>query len=306
MVSPEISVIICTYNRDKYLSRALECLKNQDISPEKFEIVVINNLSTDTTENVCRDFINKNSQLNISCYIENQQGLSFARNRGIHESKAEILVFLDDDAYASGNYLTSISGFFSLRPDILAAGGKILPEYEYEEPGWMNPFLASLVSAQDLGNQSRKFKSGKYPIGASMIIRRSAFQKYGYFNTDLGRKGSELLGGEEKDFFYRMIADKKELFYIPDAVVHHYIADSRVQTDFIKKLGRGIGVSEIQRLRNLGTFSVFYGFVKEGVKWIASIILIFYYCFILKFGKGIMILKFRTYVTKGLLSGFNK
>ena len=306
MVSPEISVIICTYNRDKYLFRALECLKNQDISSEKYEIILINNLSTDSTEEICKDFISLNPGLTVSYFIENQQGLSFARNRGILESKAEILVFLDDDAYAAMNYLSSISGFFNHWPEVPAAGGKIIPEYEIADPAWMNPFLASLVSAQDLGNRVRKFKSGKYPIGANMIIRKSMFQKYGNFNTDLGRKGSELLGGEEKDFFYRLIRDKKDIYYIPDAIVSHYIPDVRVQIPFIKKLGIGIGKSQILQLRKRGSIITIVGLIKEGFKWVASIILMIYFCFILQYEKGIMILKFRSYVTKGLFSGLKK
>ena len=306
MVSPEISVIICTYNRDKYLFKALECLKNQDISSEKFEIIIINNLSTDSTEEICKDFISLNPGLTVSYFIENQQGLSFARNRGIHESKAEILVFLDDDAYAARNYLSSISGFFNHWPAVPAAGGRIIPEYENAEPGWMNPFLASLVSAQDLGNRVRIFKSGKYPIGANMIIRKSMFQKYGNFNTGLGRKGTELLGGEENDFFYRLIADKKDIYYIPDAIVNHYIPDARVQIPFIKKLGIGIGKSQILQLRNRGAINIIIGIIKEGFKWGGSIILMIYYCIILKFEKAAMIIKFRSYVTTGLFSRLSK
>ena len=302
MVSPEISVIICTYNRDKYLSRALECIRNQDISPEKFEMVIVNNSSTDSTENICRDFISSNHGIKISYFIENQQGLSFARNRGINESRGEILVFLDDDAFADSNYLSSISRFFSTKPELLAAGGKIIPEYETGEPAWMNPFLASLVSAMDYGPQPRRFKSGRYPIGANMIIRKSAFQKYGNFNTGLGRKGTELLGGEEKDFFNRMISDKKEIYYIPDAIVYHFIPDSRTQTEFIKRLGTGVGSSEMHRLMNLGTIPVLIGLIKEDLKWIASVILALYYFLSLKFEKGIIILRFRAHVTKGMLS----
>jgi len=98
----------------------------------------------------------------------------------------------------------------------------------------------------------------------------------------------------------RKLPDKKDIYYIPDAIVNHYIPDSRVQISFIKKLGIGIGISEMLRLRNRGTFFVISGIIKEGLKWIASIILMIYYCFIIKFEKGIMIMKFRSYVTKGV------
>ncbi len=306
MALPLISVIICTYNRGKFLIKALESLASQEFNPGKFEIIIVNNNSTDSTHEIIGEFIKTHPDLSISYCIEKQQGLSFSRNRGIQESKGEILAFLDDDAYAVKNYLSSIDSFFSENSEILAAGGKILPDYEKAEPGWMNPFLESLVSIQDMGGKIRLFKTARYPIGANMIIKKSAFNTYGLFNTNLGRKGNVLSGGEEKDFFYRLTKDRNEIYYIPDAIVSHFIPESRLHLSFIKKLGEGIGASEIMRLKNSGFLTIVLGIIKEIIKWGVSFILMIYYFLILKPGKGVMIMKFRSYVTCGMSSQLRK
>jgi hypothetical protein len=79
----KISVVICTYNREKYLPICLDHLKNQKAPKDSFEIVIINNNSTDSTDIICRDFIAKNPELNVTYDIEYDPGLSHARNKGI-------------------------------------------------------------------------------------------------------------------------------------------------------------------------------------------------------------------------------
>ena len=101
----KISIIICTYNRELYLPKCLEHLKNQTEAPSNFEIILVNNNSTDQTENICENFIAQNPQLITKYVKEMNPGLSFARNRGIKESKGDVLVFIDDDAMAEAVHL---------------------------------------------------------------------------------------------------------------------------------------------------------------------------------------------------------
>jgi len=194
-----ISVIICTYNREQYLSKCLGNLANQSLPVTSYEIVLINNCSTDATEEVCHSFRENNPHILFRYITEKKQGLSFARNRGIREAKGDVLAFLDDDAIPSYHYLRQIWLYFrNPKNKALAGGGKILPLYETTEPGWMTRYLMPIVSVIDLGERSRFFPPDRYPIGANMFFRKEAFRKYSGFNTDLGRKGRELLGGEEK------------------------------------------------------------------------------------------------------------
>ena len=93
-----ISVIICTYNRDKYIYRVLESLAQGNCDREAYEIVVIDNNCTDHTQDELQRFAHDFPDVCLRCFTETRQGLSHARNRGIEEARGELLVYVDDDA----------------------------------------------------------------------------------------------------------------------------------------------------------------------------------------------------------------
>ena len=98
-----LSIIVCTYNRDKYLYGALKCIAENGFPTKDYEIVLVNNLSTDNTEAECLRFQSDYPEVDFRYFVETNQGLSFARNRGIKESQGETLLFLDDDSYIQKN-----------------------------------------------------------------------------------------------------------------------------------------------------------------------------------------------------------
>src|SRR5690606_5027026 len=106
-----------------------------------FEIIIVNNNSTDNTESVCKSFMTNQSGLDVKYVVETNRGLSFARNRGIAESKYDIITYIDDDAYAKPDFLELIFEHFKTYPDTAGLGGKVIPRYEIEEPKWMNKYL---------------------------------------------------------------------------------------------------------------------------------------------------------------------
>ena len=155
-----VSIVICTYNRQEYLPKCLAHLKAQKCEASEFEIVLINNNSTDNTEVICNDFIKANKELNISYFLEENPGLSFARNRGIKESKGSIICFIDDDGFAIPEYVNIISGFARNKTydSYMAFGGKVIPCYnEGMSPKWITPYISGLVSEVDLGKKVKTF-----------------------------------------------------------------------------------------------------------------------------------------------------
>ncbi|OFX83599.1 MAG: hypothetical protein A2W99_15325 [Bacteroidetes bacterium GWF2_33_16] len=292
------SIIICTYNRSDYLKKVLEGVRKQEFPKSDFELVLVNNSSPDDTDDVCRNFQNENTDLNITYTKEKKQGLSFARNTGLDLSKGEWVIFIDDDAEPVKDYLKNINEFLLKHKNCIAAGGRIYPTFETSEPKWMSKFLLPLVSAIDLGNTAKKFPANKYPIGANMIFKADVFKKIGYFNTDLGRKGDQLLGGEEKDIFMKLREISNNVFYIPNAVVYHFIPDKRLQLDFIKSMAIKIGEANLIIFKEKGLHKLM---ALELFKWGASLLLFLYYFLSFNYQKGIMILKFRYWVNKGIL-----
>jgi glycosyltransferase involved in cell wall biosynthesis len=293
-----ISIIVCTYNREMYLGECLQHLADQDADVKDFEIVIVNNNSTDQTDAICQNFIRENNKLNINYLIEKQQGLTHARNAGIVHSRGELISFVDDDAFADKQFVKEVSSAFKDQ-SIQAVGGKIDPLYESgNPPAWMSHFLLPLVSALDMGSHQKPFKGSKFPIGANMSFRRSVFDALGVFDVNLGRKGAGgLEGGEEKEFFTRMKKKNMLIQYHPKVFVRHIIGDKRLQEDYIRSLGIGVGTSERKRVGKQGLLQKW---LSEMIKLGGSLLLAFGYSLQFRFAAAWMLIKFRFWVAKGL------
>lgn len=295
-----VSFIIATYNRDPYIKKCVESLFNQTAPKDSYEILVIDNNSTDQTSKICEALQINNDGSDFSYYLEKNQGLSHARNRGIREAQYEILVFLDDDAFAEQHYVENLIEFYIRHPDVYATGGRTYPLYESQKPAWMSYFLNPLVAAVDKGDQALPFKNKEYPIGANMSFKIQVFQKIGGFNINLGRTGKNMMAGEEKDLFMRMRAYNYYPWYVPSTIVQHIIPDSRMKVDYIKKQAIGIGYSEKIRVKSLGLNAVIKKYISEILKWGVSIVLFVIYFITFQIKKALMIIRFRYWVSKGL------
>ncbi len=301
---PHLSIVVCTYNRAKYILRNLKSFTTQTLPFNEFEIVLVNNNSPDNTDELCVDFISKHPNLNITYVIETNQGHTFARNRGIHESKADLIAFIDDDAFVRPEYCKNIIEFFASYSKVDVIGGKIIPIYESgKEPDWMSPYLLTLMAAQDMGEKIIKFPSGKFPIGANMIYRKKVFKKIGVFNTELGRRGSGLEGGDEKDLIHRLRQFGGSIYYVPNVIVDHIIGEHREKMQYIKAMGIGVGTSERTRIKKEGIAMATKKIIEELFKWGATGILFFYYSIQGQFVKGWTLAKFRFWVLRGLIIG---
>ena len=157
-----ISFIICTYNRERYIYECLSRLA-KNTAQAGWEIVLVNNNSTDKTAAECERFVKDYKPENYRYFVEKQQGLSFARNRGIAEAKGEWLVFLDDDAMVEPDYIANLQRNIETHPEAKAFGGPIEPFFEGEAPKWLSPWTMIYVSAIDLGNEVVPFKNNQYP-----------------------------------------------------------------------------------------------------------------------------------------------
>ena len=252
-----ISVIICTYNRDKYIFNVLESLAKNDFPRDRYEIVLVDNNCTDNTSSEVERFRKAYPEVNLRYFVETQQGLSYARNRGIAEALGDVLVFLDDDAFTEADYLSNLSRLLDERPEIDCFGGKITPLFEEgREPDWLCSWTMSWVSALDLGEDIVPFRKG-YPIGANMGFRKNVIDTCIGFNTSLGRTQKNLMGGEEKDMFIKVKKAGFSIYYLPGIEVHHVIPASRTTDDYVKRLGRGVGASERLRCKAEGDLSYF-------------------------------------------------
>ena len=297
-----LSIIICTYNREKFLYDALQHVAVNDFPCEEYEIVLVNNNSTDNTERECQRFKSDFPQVQFRYFVETKQGLSHARNRGIDESSGDILVFLDDDSFVKSDYLQNLQNQLSKHPEAMAFGGKITPLFESGDiPKWLCKWTYSWVSAIDMGDNVVAFEGNAYPIGANMGFRKSCLDQCGSFNPELGRTKKNLMAGEEKDLFNRLKEKNMLILYFPNIQVEHVIPPQRTTRDYIVRMGQGVGMSERLRCLKIGRSALWKRYFSEVVKWGASLVLWVRYAICLRPTVGNMLVLFRWNVTKGLL-----
>jgi len=292
---PNISVIICTYNRANFISEALESLARQTLSSAHFEIIVVNNNCTDNTEQICRNFKQNQTELDFNYVIETNQGLSFARNRGIAESKYEILTYIDDDAYAKPKFLTTIRNFFIQNPATVGIGGRVIPRYEVEEPQWMNPYLDGFVAKLDMGDKQKRFGKKQYPVGCNMTYTKEILLTVGGFNNRLKWRADDKYIGIK----VREISD--EVYYLPNLEVEHSIDAYRTSDENFKAFCLKFGNEEAIRVRDISSLSYLLKGIEFAFKLIGSFILMMSFFFKCELSKGAYTFKYRWWATIGFL-----
>ncbi|MBM3453116.1 MAG: glycosyltransferase family 2 protein [Bacteroidetes bacterium] len=297
----EITVAICTYNREKYLNQLFDSILAQTFDANCFEVILVNNNSPGNTKEIFSSFCSNNPKIQGVYSEELNQGLSYARNKAISLARAPLITFLDDDAFIEKGYLEKCTKTFALYPQLGAVGGKILLHYESIIPIWENKYLNSLLGYFNLGENSFFFSKKNYPRGSNMSFNTNIFQKVGNFNTSLGRTDKSMIGGEEKELFDRIYKANIEVLYDPQIIVYHCVPVERTTSEFIRRQAIGAGMSERIRTRTDGVFSFVLRILKEIYLWAASIILWIFFSVKLQFAKGNMIIAFRWWLTQGLL-----
>lgn len=277
-----ISVVVCTYNRQKFIGKALECLAEQTLPPQQFEIIIVDNNSTDQTADISREFIRRHPGLQTRYILEAQKGLSFARNRGLQEASFPIITYIDDDAEAVPVFLETILHFMAAHPEAVGAGGRIIPKYsESGEPAWMNKYLKGFVAGVDYGDQTQRFHQPdmKYPAGCNMTYTTAVLKEVGGFNNQL------TFRSDDKHIYYVVSKVSTEVYYLPEAIVYHNIDNDRLQFDSFRKLYLKTGNEEKIRVRlEEGKIGWWKKLVEFTLKLGASLLL--YFMYILK-GQGI-------------------
>ena len=294
----ELSIVISTYNNAVSLIRTLQSVVGQDADKSLWECVVVNNASTDDTTSRFAAFANEYKDINLRMVEEPQQGLSYARNRGIKESKGSFIAFIDDDETINEGFVSAYLDA-SHNHGAFAAAGKVIACYETARPKWMSHYTEKMIANPiDLGNEVVTITSTVTPAGGNMAFNREIFALYGGFDTSLGRKGGTLLGGEENEFFSRIRNLGERVYYTPNAIVYHHIPERKLTPEYFDKLSYGVGVSKRLRAENEGVEQEL--FRDEKRKQFYTLFLALFYILTLRPQKAAWLRRMRRGISKGV------
>jgi len=297
---PQISIAICTFNRADYLKDTLNDLSDQTEPADSFEILVVNNNSSDHTQEVCAEFTAKHPKLNFRLVDEPKQGLSPARNRAFREAEANYILYIDDDVHLPENFSETALRYISDRPNLKAAGGRIFVSFDESNPDWIPRQLMPMFGLHDLGEFDKIYPQDNFPRGGNMLIHKELFEEVGQFDPELGRSGDLLVGSEEKAFFDRARRAGIKLHYLADLKLHHRIGPKRLKREYLRNQSIGIGLSERRRLARQ-PFKIFGKWCSEIVKLAGSLILAMGHLISGNPKAARFILIFRIWVMKGFL-----
>ncbi|NNE11599.1 MAG: glycosyltransferase family 2 protein [Ilumatobacter sp.] len=207
-----MSAVICTRNREDQIGRAVASVLANDYP--SFELTVIDQSTSDATEQALADLIASDSRLR---YVHRDEaGLSRAYNAGIEATDGAILAFTDDDCVADPGWISSIVGAFREHPDATLLYGEVVPFGQTADDRSKTPIL-TFDRAQRLTKRDGFNVIG---MGANFAARRSLFDHVGTFDTYLGG-GGPLRSAQDFDLVYRALIADGVVLLRPDVSMRH-------------------------------------------------------------------------------------
>ena len=230
---PFISIIIPTFNRENMLSITLDSFVQQNYPKDCYEIIVVNNNSTDNTQDIIDSYVNKYPEF-VKTFFEKRQGVHYARNSAAYLAKGDLLYYTDDDMIAHENLIFNLTQVFINNPDIASASGKITPKWEIEPPVWVKENLMNgWLSLNDLGNETIISEDDIGVFSCHQMLRKNVFFLSGGFNPE--NTAGEWIGDGETGLNIKIKNLGYKFAYVGNSVIEHMIPPSRMTQAYLNK-----------------------------------------------------------------------
>jgi len=212
----KLTIIICTYNRANILADCLVSLVNQHADKGQYEVLIINNNSTDSTQQIADEYAR--NQENFKVFIEYNQGLSNARNRGISEATTEWIAYLDDDAKAKEDFVEQALYTINNYPfDFF--GGMFYPWYrDTKKPKWVSDEFGKCAINMKVISSINDFITG-----CICFYRKDVLEEINGFPQNLGMSGDKIAYGEETYVQIKLIELGYKVGFSPFVIIYHLV-----------------------------------------------------------------------------------
>lgn len=232
-----ISIVICCYNSAWVICRTLEALKEQRFSePVPFEVILVDNCCTDETVEIANKTMH-GCDIDFRIVEECIPGLANARRRGINEAKYEYVVYCDDDNILCSDYVSTMASILDNNPNVGAAGGRSIAEFCAEPAEIVKEHLECYAVGSQLGHVDWLWGAG--------LALRTAMVRDIYDNQKcymIGRKGSELLSGDDSELVMSVVLRGYKVFATDDIYLTHVLNANRLTEEYFHRLYKGLTI----------------------------------------------------------------
>lgn len=239
--SPQISVIIPTYNRADILDQCLACLDRQHLSADQFEVVVVNDGSQDHTEEILEAWKQKASY-SLEWQTQQNRGQGIARNLALRMAKGHLVVFIGDDILVHPDFLQVHVNAHGIYPEESVA---VLGFIDWHDSLEVTPYMDWLTNGSAVfgrfgGHQfafeklhGKKWADYRFFYTSNLSLKRSVFDRFG-FDTDFS-----AYGWEDIELGYRLSKEMcLRVKYEPGALGYHlHHLDESTLEPRMKKIG---------------------------------------------------------------------
>ncbi len=210
MANTCFSVIIPVYNAETTLSLCLKALSHQSVAKEDYEVIVIDDGSTDNTSNIAKKF-------NVNYISQTNQGPATARNKGARAARGDIILFTDSDCIPDHSWIKEMVSPFK-DSDVVAVKGI----YKTSQKELAARFAQA--EFEDRYDLLKKSSSIDMIDTYSAAFRKDIFLDMGGFDQSF-----PVANNEDTDFSYRLAVAGYELVFNPKAFVYHTHIDTFVK-----------------------------------------------------------------------------
>jgi glycosyltransferase involved in cell wall biosynthesis len=235
--------VICTHNRSEWLGVAIQSVLDQDPPSGGFEVVVVDNASSDGTRGTVEAFL----ESGIVRYVhESRLGLCHARNTGWQRARGQYIAFLDDDAVACSGWLAAVAEAFSTTPTPGVIGGRVEPIWGAPRPRWLSDDLAFGLAVLDWSDRPHLITDVRreWLAGVNLALPVSVLAQVGGFHPWLDRVGSRMLSSGDVFLQKQVIGQGHACLYWPKMAVRHRVPASRLSKTWFYRRYFWQGVSD--------------------------------------------------------------
>ena len=254
MAYEDLTVLICTHNKARLLDGVLESIAEQALPDHtRWEVLIVANRCTDETPEVVRRWGATGRIPRLRYVSERRLGVSFARRRGLRESRGRLIGLVDDDCLLAPDWAEQALRFAEANPRAGAFGGRNELVWEVP-PTRVADLYGESLARQDLGPAPRLMPVNEWrmPVGAGLLVRREAIVQSGWMeHGQLRARGPRNLGaGEDTEISLTIRRAGWQVWYSPELRLRHVITPERMTLAYLRRLHRGFGRADVY-LRSL-------------------------------------------------------